>query len=117
MKKYIMLHNNEIIGIIPYTENVPNWGPNIDGDSIIAYICENDNVELGMMYDPLSGTYAFPIDKDPEPGIEPEPILVENEIIMSKLTNIEFMMVEDKQVAINEAIDNYTALLMEEGVL
>lgn len=72
MKTYAMTINNLVIGVLPNRETVPSWPPDISGNVVIAIEC-GESVELGMMYNPETNTFAFPEPEEPEPPEEPQP--------------------------------------------
>lgn len=111
--KYAMICKNRVIDILENQEVEPKWPPDADNNPVTPVVCEEE-IEIGMIYDPETNTYSEYI---PEPVIEPEYVPTENEIIIDKLTNIESMMTEDREAAINEALDAYTLELMNEGVI
>lgn len=53
---YAMILQNRVIGIIE-SDTTPYWPPDPQGNPVTAIECD-DTVELGMMYDPETGTYS-----------------------------------------------------------
>lgn len=71
MKTYAMTINNLVVGVLPNRETIPQWPPDASGNPVIAIEC-GDYVELGMVYDQETNTFAFPDPVNPEPE-EPKP--------------------------------------------
>ena len=64
MNLYAMLKNNRVIDVIS-SEEKPQWPVTNSGVPIVAIVCE-DSVEIGMIYDDVTGKFSFPVPMEIE---------------------------------------------------
>lgn len=98
--RYAMILLNDVIGIIE-AENPPSWPPDPQGNPVTAVEC-NDNVTLGMVYNPETGEFT-----DYVPPV----------YVPTQLDRIELQVKTSYTEAQNQAVDQYTEELLEGGIL
>ena len=72
MQTYAMLLQNRVIGILADQEREPWWPPDPQGNPVLAVPC-GEEVALGMLYDPETGTFSEPAPEPIPPDPAPEP--------------------------------------------
>ena len=108
MKSYAMVLLNRVIGVLNYEEIEPHWPPDPSGNRVETIeIKDNQNVELGMIYDFEANTFKEYI---PEPISPVEPEETQSDRIEKMVSKLYADIKAD-------AIDAYTYELMKEGML
>lgn len=64
---YAMILNKRVIAILPYSEEVPYYPPDIKGNPVTAIECD-ETVEIGMIYNEETGEFAEYIPPMPIPS-------------------------------------------------
>lgn len=97
MNKYAMVNKNIVIEIVE-SEIAPVWPNRADGSAFLPIAC-NESVGVGMVYDPVNGSFKIPV-------------IVEREKTLSQLDRIEAQV----NTIANGATENADAINILLGV-
>ena len=104
MKNYAMISKNRVIGVLLNQEIEPEWGPTQDGSPVAAIPCD-DTVNIGMIYDPETGTFSEYTPPEPEPMPEPKPSQLDRIEEQLNALAADSVTVEKLEAAISEGVN------------